>query len=250
MKMKIGKNPYRALEKRLGYRFRRRKMLEAALTHPSFRVESGDDIMDNQRLEFLGDAVLGMAAAAHFYREMSDIDEGKLTSLRSQITRGRALAGLARELGVGAFLRMGRGEEGSGGRDRASNLEDALEAVIGAIYLDGGFKAAQKVFRRVFVPVIEALSDDIWAGNPKGKLQEFSQRRWKESPLYAVLSQEGPPHATTFTVSVTLRDGRSRQGKGRSKQDAERRAARTLLESLGNEAHDPEKTETTGQPGS
>jgi len=230
------KNPYKSLEKRLGYRFRNRKMLEAALTHPSFRVESGDDIMDNQRLEFLGDAVLGMAAAAHFYKEMRDIDEGRMTSLRSQITRGHALAGLARSLGVGAFLRMGRGEDGSGGRDRKSNLEDALEAVIGAIYLDGGFKAAQKVFKRVFVPVIDELSDDVWAGNPKGKLQEFSQRRWKESPVYAVLKQEGPPHATKFTVSVTLRDGRSQRGKGRSKQDAERRAAKTLLESLGEEA--------------
>ncbi len=235
------KNPYRPLEKRLGYRFRRRKMLEAALTHPSFRVESGDDVMDNQRLEFLGDAVLGMAAAAHLYKGMGDIGEGMLTSLRSQITRGRALAGLARELRIGEFLRMGRGEEGSGGRDRQSNLEDALEAVIGAIYLDGGFKAAQKVFKRVFVPVIDELSDDMWAGNPKGKLQEFSQRRWKESPSYDVLKQDGPPHATTFTVSVTLRDGRNRRGKGRSKQEAERRAAKKLLEALGEEAIDKDK---------
>lgn len=236
--MRLRKNPYKALERRLGYRFRRRDLLEAALTHPSFRVESGVEVMDNQRLEFLGDAVLGMAAAAHLYTEKCEIGEGMLTTLRSQITRGRALAGLARELGVGEFLRMGRGETGSGGRDRQSNLEDALEAVIGAIYLDGGFKAARKVFNRVFVPAIDELSDDAWAGNPKGKLQEFSQRRWKESPVYDVLKQDGPPHETTFTVSVRLLDDRTGRGRGRSKQEAERRAARALLEALGSEALD------------
>jgi len=226
------KNPYRPLEKALGYGFRRRINLEAALTHRSFRFENADVSVDNQRLEFLGDAVLGLLTAAYVYRQHEDRDEGVLTSFRSQTTSGRALARYARAIDLGSFLKIGAGEDQSGGRERASPLADALEAVIGAAFVDGGMRACEKIFKRVFVPRLEALSGDVWAHNPKGKLQEYSQRRWKCGPTYRVLKREGPAHATVFRVEVRIGDGTRAAARGQSKQEAETRAASKLLEHL------------------
>ena len=223
------RNPYKELEGRLGYRFRKRVLLEEALTHPSYRFENDAAMADNQRLEFLGDAVLALATASRLYEKHTATDEGFLTACRSLVTRGRTLAQIARELGLGDYLRVGCGEENSGGRQRASNLEDALEAVLGAAFLDGGLKAALKVFDRLFVPLLESLKGDLWAGNPKGELQEYSQKRWQVSPTYSLVRQEGPPHDVRFTIGVRLPDGRYDTGTGRSKQEAERRAATALL---------------------
>jgi ribonuclease-3 len=222
-------NPYRVLEKRIGYKFRDRSLLERALTHRSYRFEHRDVSSDNQRLEFLGDAVLGLEVAAYLFRAHSNKPEGDLTSLRSRVTSGKALARIARELGVGEFLRMGRGEERSGGRERSSTLEDALEAIVGAAWLDGGKRATDKIFRKVFEVQIKELGGDVWADNPKGHLQELSQARWHESPLYQVVSQEGPPHAAVFTVEVLLPDGQIACGRASSKQKAEVAAAREIL---------------------
>ena len=225
----IRRGKYRALEKRIGYRFKDQELLESALTHRSYRFENEDIYMDNQRLEFLGDAVLDMLTAAHLYERYPDDDEGVLTSFRSQVTSGKALADLGASLDLGDFLLMGKGEGSSGGRNRASNLADAIEAVFGAAFLDGGIKAASKMFQRTMVPCIDSLSGDVWADNPKGKLQELSQRKLRTSPVYRIISRKGPAHASVFTVEVSLSNGMACRGDGPNKRDAEVVAAKELL---------------------
>ena len=225
-------NPYRELERRIGYRFRDKSLLETALLHRSFRFENPAQNRDNQRLEFLGDAVLGMAAAAYLFDVYADKLEGEMTSLRSRVTSGKALANTACTIELGDFLKMGKGEERSGGRKRASNLADALEAVIGAAWVDGGLRATDKIFKMLFQPQIEMLSENVWEGNPKGQLQELTQARWKASPQYRITGTEGPPHAAIFDVEVQLPDGVVAAGRARSKQAAEAAAAEAALESL------------------
>jgi len=237
------KNPYRALEQALGYRFRNRRLLEQALVHPSYRYETDGVDGDNQRLEFLGDAVLGMLTAAYLFETHPDKPEGELTSLRSQVTSGRALALIGSEIGLGAFLKIGRGEERSGGRKRASNLTDAVEALIGAAWCDGGMKAAEKVVRRLVLPVVAGLESHSAAANPKGRLQELSQARWKQSPVYTLTGTEGPAHEALFTVAVRLPDGGCWTGRGKGKRAAETAAARAALAALG--AHQEASQATT-----
>jgi len=233
MMIGVRKNPYKELEKRIGYRFSKTRRLEAALTHRSFRFENEDITVDNQRLEFLGDAILGFLIAEYLYEKLPDKDEGFLTSFRSQTSSGRILAEIAMEIELGNYMRIGRGEESSGGRKRPSNLADALEAVIAAAYDDGGLRAVQKVFKKLFVSRIDSLSGDVWASNPKGQLQEYVQRRWKSGPRYHVLQRHGPPHALVFTVRVELPDGTFGVGRGSNKRDAESHAAAEVLSRLG-----------------
>lgn len=224
---------YRALEKAIGYTFRKKRHLEEALTHRSYRFENTGISSDNQRMEFLGDSLLGVLTAIYLYEKCRDSQEGVLTSFRSQVASGKALGVLARNVRLGDFMRIGRGEEKSGGRNRDSNLADAFEAVMGAAYVDGGFKAVQKIFKRVFVPFIDNLKGDVWADNPKGRLQEYSQRNWRKGPRYEVIRRDGPPHAAVFTVRVTAGDGNSGIGVGKNKQEAESRAAADLLRQVG-----------------
>ena len=226
------KSKYAELEKGLGYRFRRKRLLEIALTHRSYRFENTGVSRDNQRLEYLGDAALGLVAADYVYHAYRDLQEGALTTFRSQITRGEALAEVGRDVGVGQFLLIGKGEDRSGGRDRTSNLADAMESILGAAYLDGGVSAVERVFKKLFVPRLDELGGDLWAGNPKGELQEYCQRVWKTSPRYRVLRQHGPAHARRFTCEVELRDGTTAQGAGQNKQAAETDAARRALKML------------------
>lgn len=226
------KNPYKDLEKALGYSFRKRSLLENALMHRSFRFENEGVTIDNQRLEFLGDALLGFITAAYLYEKFKEKDEGILTSFRSRTTSGKALTELASGIQLGEYIKMGKGEERSGGRKRPSNLADALESVLGSAYLDGGIKAVQKMFKKLFVPQLNSLSGDVWADNPKGQLQEYSQRRWKKSPQYRVMRKDGPPHAAIFTAEVLLDSDLSGVGKGRNKQDAETQAAVNVLKRL------------------
>ncbi len=231
--LKIGRgNPYRELERALGYRFRDRSLLEQALVHPSYRYETDGVDADNQRLEFLGDAVLGMLTAAYLFEAHPGKPEGELTSLRSQVTSGRALAAIGEGIGLGAYLKIGRGEERSGGRQRASNLTDAVEALIGAAWRDGGMKAAEKVVRRLILPTTAGLESHSAAANPKGRLQELSQARWKQSPVYTLTATEGPAHEASFTVDVSLPDGSCWTGQGKGKRAAETAAARAALADL------------------
>jgi ribonuclease III len=225
----IGKNPYRELEKRLGYRFRRRKMLETALTHRSFRFESDEIDADNQRMEFLGDAALGLVTGSHLFRAYPDYQEGDLTSVRSSLTNTKILGHIAAKIELGSYLRLGRGEIQTGGHHRLSNLSDALEAVIGAAYLDGGIKAVEAIFKKIFLPEVKALSHDPWSDNPKGALQELAQRKWHTGPRYRTARDEGPPHARVFTIEVLLQGQVVGIGRGNSKRHAEMEAAREAL---------------------
>lgn len=221
------------VEKKIGYRFKNRSLLEEALTHRSCRFEKSDVDKDNERLEFLGDAVLGILVAAHLFRAYGDSQEGLLTSMRSQIASGKMLAAIAGETGLGEYLRLGKGEEGSGGRRRSSLLANALEALLGAAYVDGGMKAAEKIFATVILPHLDDVSPDIWADNPKGKLQEYSQRQWKSGPEYSVVSRDGPAHNSIFKVKVSLPDGTIMVARGKNKRLAESKAAQMALRKLG-----------------
>ncbi len=226
------RNPYRPLEKKLGYRFGRRRHLETALTHRSFRFESEGVSTDNQRLEFLGDAALGLVTGAHLYEQFPDFQEGELTRIRSHLTNSKTLARIAAQIDLGAFLRLGRGEQQSGGQQRSSNLGDALEAVIGAAYLDGGIRAVTKIYKKLFVAEVHPATRNPGIDNPKGALQEVSQRRWKSSPRYRILREDGPPHAREFTVEVLLNGEPAGTGRGPNKREAEMEAARRALETL------------------
>lgn len=218
-------NPYRELEKRLGYKFGKRELLEMALLHRSYRYEAKDVVSDNQRLEFLGDAVAGFLVAAHLYRIHCEGDEGVLTEMRSRVTSGKAMATVARDIQLGDFMRLGKGEEMAGGRKRETLLADGLEAVMGAAYLDGGIKAAEKIVTKLLIPLIGEKPAEPWVDNPKGKLQELSQGLYNRGPEYHCISEEGPAHRKVFVVEAIVGGARLGQGTGSSKRAAETEAA-------------------------
>ncbi len=220
------------LEERIGYTFRDRELLITALTHPSSRDYNGNGDSDNQRLEFLGDAVLGFLVAADLYRRHQDHPEGVLTCIRSRVTNGRMLGRIARGIGLGDFLRMARSEIRMGGRKRVSALADALESVFGAAYLDGGIPAVECLFQRLIGPTLCETYHDLWAENPKGKLQCLSQRMLRQDPVYRVCAQDGTRHKPVFTVEVLLRDEVVGHGNGASKRQAQFAAARMALKTL------------------
>jgi len=220
---------FRGLEKRIKYRFKKKALLEAALTHPSYRYEMPDAESDNQRLEFLGDAVLGLLAADILMERNPQAAEGELTKLKSAISSGLALASAARALGLGAHLRLGKGEAASGGADRDSNLEDALEALLGAVWLDGGLKAARKFFDRNIFQCLENAEPVL--NNPKGILQEYAQKKGYAAPEYKVTEATGPDHARRYCVEVTVSTYAYR-GEGTSRREAEKNAAEKAVFSL------------------
>jgi len=218
-----------SVEKRIGYRFKDKQRLKAALTHPSFRYENPDVPADYQRLEFLGDSVIGLLAADALMKHHPDAPEGDLTKLKSLLTSGPSLAAAAVELELGDYLLMGRGEEAAGGAERESNLEDALEALAGAIWLDGGLKAVQKFFERHVFQTLETSEAD--QSNPKGALQEYAQREGLGLPEYSVVEASGPDHDRRFLVEVTVSTFGYR-GEGRSRREAEKAAAEKAVRSL------------------
>ena len=226
-------SPLRELERAIGYRFKDRTLLLAALTHPSYRFEHPEEPQDNQRLEYLGDAVLGLLAAQHAFERHADADEGRLTLLRSQVASGRSLATMARAIGLGAYLRIGKGEERSGGRDRANMLADSMEAIFGAAWLDGGLRASLRLFHTLVSPRLDASSSANGIDNPKGALQEYAQRVFQHAPEYDCLAVEGPAHAPLYRVRVRVGD-RDATGEGPTRREAEAAAAARLLESRQN----------------
>ncbi len=228
----LRKNPYRELEKRLGYTFRKKDLIEMALVHRSYRFEVKNVESDNQRLEFLGDAVLGMVVAAQLYRAHAHVDEGVLTERRSRVTSGKALAETAARIGLGDFIRLGKGEEQAGGRQRQSLLSDALEAVLGAAYLDGGLRAVEKIAAQLFPAVMEDSAQEEWKDNPKGKLQEVVQRLHGRSPDYCCVGEEGPPHQKTFRVEAVVNGKVMGRGEGSSRRAAEVKAATEAVNAL------------------
>jgi len=222
----------RALRESLGYQFEDLSLLRRALTHPSYVNEHPEQERDNQRLEFLGDAVIDFVAAAWVYRAFSDFAEGRMTRLRAALVRTETLARLAKDVGIGAALLLGHGEEEAGGRYRKPNLCDAFEAVVGAIYLDGGMEAARSFVEPLVAPVAEATLARASDQDAKSRLQEWSQGERKVTPRYCIVAERGPDHAKVFEAQVLLDDEIVGQGTGRSKQAAEQDAAEAALEAL------------------
>ena len=221
------------LQETLGYRFRDLNFLRRALTHPSYVNEHPEEaIGDNQRLEFLGDAVIDFIAAAWVYSSYTEFDEGRMTRLRAVLVRTETLAHFAREIGVGEALLLGRGEEEAGGRERDANLCDAFEAVVGAVYLDAGMRAARAAVEPFFGPVAETTLAEAADQDAKSRLQEWSQAELKVTPHYRIVASRGPDHAKTFVAEVLLDDRVVGRGAGHSKQSAEQDAAQAAYESL------------------
>ncbi|GAC1442745.1 MAG: ribonuclease III [Mycobacteriales bacterium] len=198
-------------------------LLERALTHRSFAYEHGG-LPTNERLEFLGDAVLGVIVTDALYRTHPDLPEGQLAKLRASVVNTRALAGVARSLDLGRWLRLGKGEEVTGGNDKASILADTMEALIGAVYLDRGLDAATRMVRALFDPLMTAATEDGAALDWKTSLQELTAARGLGVPEY-VVAESGPDHAKSFTAQARIQGDARGQGAGRSKKEAEQQAA-------------------------
>ncbi len=213
----------RELDRALGVRFRDRALCEVALTHRSYAFERGLEV-NNERLEFLGDAVLGLVVTDMAYREFPEMTEGELAKLRAAIVNMGALAEVARDLGLGRFVLLGKGEELSGGRDKASILADVLEALIGAIYLDRGLETARRLIERLFRPRMVAYVRGEGERDYKTILQELAAAELRTLPEYRI-SERGPDHEKEFTATVYLAGEPLGTGVGRSKKEAEQQAA-------------------------
>jgi ribonuclease III len=216
------------LEKSLGYKFKNPALLKTALTHSSYANEFSTE--SNERLEFLGDAVLGLVVARLLYDHHPRASEGKLSKQRSAIVSRVNFAKFTRELGIDKQLILGRGEEQTGGRDRESNLAGAFEAIIGAIYLDGGYRKVFRVVSKLLKNSIDAK--DIFT-DYKTKLQEIAQKKYKQIPRYKVVHEEGPPHKKWFRVEVKIMRRVLGEGMGSNKKEAEQSAAKEGLNKLG-----------------
>jgi ribonuclease III len=220
------------LQTALGYNFRDKALLQLALTHPSVAHEQGTPVQHNQRLEFLGDAVLQLVLTHELYNKFSDFGEGPLTKARAKLVNRRALAEQGRSLGLGKHLILSRGEEAHGGRERPSALADAFEALLGAIFLDGGFEAAEAFLLRRFQSLLAEISSLPALENPKGELQELLQASSTEAPQYTVVSTSGPDHDRVFECIVQHNGAELARGRGKSKKEAESAAALAALMEL------------------
>ena len=218
------------LEKRIQYKFRNSLLLAEALTHPSLGHETQRHHFDNQRLEFLGDAVLQLIFTEHLFARFSTLPEGQLTKMRSRLVSREGLKVHAIAIGIGEYLMMGRGEESSGGRLRSSALADAFEALIGAMFLDSDLETVRQFVLREAEPDIQNLLHEPVHVNPKGRLQELLQALSPRSPVYNVVSQSGPEHQKHFESVVTWDSLELGRGSGRSKKEAEVAAAIDALQ--------------------
>jgi ribonuclease-3 len=217
------------LEERILYKFRNGLLLAEALTHPSISLERKNYPFDNQRLEFLGDSVIQVSVTEHLFRMFPDFGEGQLTKLRTRIVSRTALRNRAAKLDLGSYIMMGRGEESSGGRERASTLADVFESLVGAIYLDGGFDAARIFILRQMEEVFTEIANQPEEINPKGFLQEILQAIEPAAPEYQILSQSGPEHSKNFICSVVWNGRELGRGCGSSKKEAQVAAAQVAL---------------------
>ena len=221
-----------ALQARLGYSFRDENRLRLALTHPSVAHEQGMAVQHNQRLEFLGDSVLQLVLTSELYEKFPAMGEGPLTKARAQMVNRRTLTNRGSRLGLGDHLILGRGEDSSGGRERPSALADTFEALLGAIFLDGGFDAARDFILRQFREEFGELEVIPNLENPKGELQEILQSNSTEAPQYQLESVSGPDHDRLFESAVYHRGVELGRGKGKSKKDSESQAALAALDQL------------------
>jgi ribonuclease III len=233
--------PLESLEDALGHRFSNRALLEQALTHTSFARESPTAAEDNEQMEFLGDAVLQLVASQELYQRFPHYHEGELSKLRAHLVNARHLVHCAQQLHLGSYLRLGRGEEKTGGRHKAALLSDAVEALLAALYLDGGIEPARAfIHSHILEPELDRLSAEptvVLSSDHKSRLQELLRASGRPEPRYEVVSEEGPAHCRNFTMQVNVLDSGnqtefSTQGSGNSKKAASQLAAEKALERL------------------
>ncbi|MAG59930.1 ribonuclease III [Candidatus Woesebacteria bacterium] len=222
MKSKLG------IEERIGLTFKDKRLLQKSLTHRSYLNERGKALGSNERLEFLGDAILEFVVSEHIFQRFPDQEEGYLTAVRSKLVNTISLAATARELRIGGEIYMSRGEESGGGKDRSGLLADTVEALIGAIFIDQGIeKVKEFITRFIIVKIPEVTKNPL--KDPKSRLQELAQAAGFRSPSYRTLSQKGPDHERNFTIEVWIKNKVYGQGSGLSKQIAQQKAAEEAL---------------------
>lgn len=219
------------IQKNIGLDFQNPELLEIALTHRSYLNEHpGAKIQNNERQEYLGDAVLELIISDYIFRKYPDKAEGELTSIRSAVVRTESLAEESRKLGIGEHLRMSKGEEDSGGKDKDYLLANAYEAVLGAIYLDSGMESCVQFVTRTLIPKIDNIVENNLFIDPKTQAQEIIQSKYKTTPTYEIVKEEGPDHDKKFTVALLINKKEKAQGQGTSKQKAEESAALAAIE--------------------
>lgn len=224
--------PLQQLQNTIGYQFKNKALLIEALTHPSLAHEKRQFNHHNQRLEFLGDAVLQLVLTDRIFALHPDLPEGKLTQIRAHLANRHSLYQRARGITLGKYLLLGKGEEANGGRERLSNLADAFEALIGAIYLDGGVRAARSFIHRQFRDELKRVRQSAPPHNPKGQLQELLQAKSPANPVYRIVHESGPDHHKYFEAVVEWEGREIGRGSGSSKKQAEAAAAQAALARL------------------
>ncbi|MCC6273057.1 MAG: ribonuclease III [Deltaproteobacteria bacterium] len=231
------KKQLKAFEKKLGYRFSKKALLKNALTHKSYANERRLDASDhNERLEYLGDAVLELIVSHLLMENYPQAAEGELSKLRASIVNEKTLAGVAVAHDLGEYLYLGKGEEMGAGREKPSLLANALEAVLGAIYLDRGFKKAFRVIKRIALELFEQVGQEGFYKDYKTQLQERAQVLFKTVPKYKLVKESGPDHDKTFEINLTIRGELMGVGVGKSKKNAEQAAAKAALERIEKQA--------------
>jgi ribonuclease-3 len=226
--VRINKEELSKLEKTLGYRFTDLRLLQTAVVHSSYAFEQGL-CGNNERLEFLGDAVLDLAIGHILFHRYNRLHEGELTKLRASLVNEQHLAKMARAIELGKFIALGKGEDSSQGREKSSILSCAYEAVVGAIYEDGGYQTVADFVARFFLPDIEGKKEELLIADAKSRLQEVLQEKYNEAPTYKIEAEEGPSHQKLFTVAVCFQEQTLGTGQAGSKKEAEQKAAAAAL---------------------
>lgn len=230
--MGLGNQNLDSLEKKIKYKFKNISFCRTALCHSSYANESFDpDTVDNERLEFLGDSVVNLVVGDMLMKRFPKMDEGNLSRIRANLVNETTLSKVAKKINLGSYLMLGKGEESSRGREKNSILANAFEAIVAAIYRDGGFKEAYGMVKNMFFAIIDSAGSPEEYLDPKSRLQELAQMKFKEPPAYRVVSESGPDHNKIFEVEMVIADVRS-TGKGRSKKTAEQDAAKEGLKIL------------------
>lgn len=220
------------LQAALGIKFKNKRMLNQALIHSSYLNEHDIGLSDNERLEYLGDSVLGLVVNEYLFKRFENYSEGELAKIKSVVVSENILSEAALELGIGPFLLMGKGEDITGGRERASILANALEAIIGAYYLDSGFKDLRRFVLGFLKEHIERINSMTYQRDPKTTLQEYVQKKYKGRPVYEVVAENGPDHSKEFIVRLLINDKEITTGTGGSKRKAEMDAAAFALRKI------------------
>jgi len=233
--VRLNKEKLSSFERIIDYRFTDLRLLQKALVHSSYAFEQSRVGQDNQTLEFLGDAVLDLVVGHIVYRKYPEMREGELTRLRSALVNETHLAKMAREIDLGDFLFLGKGEDASNGRNKSSILSCGYEALVGAVFEDTGYRTVCELIEKFFIPAIEEKKEKLLIADAKSRLQEALQERYNEGPLYVVEAEEGPSHQKLFTIAACFHGAVLGRGQAGSKKEAEQRAAAAALEKLQDE---------------